>query len=138
MDSNKISRRGFIQIAAVAGAAISASGQISSSVTSVRLGAPVFEKADDPEALALAHRKLQYGAAYCPNVKTTDADMIKAYADAFAKHDVIIAEVGRWCNMMEADAEKRKVNIDNVTDGLALAEAIGARCCVDIAGSFNT
>jgi len=138
MDSNKISRRGFIQIAAVAGAAISASGQISPSVTAVRLGAPIFEKADDPEALALAHRKLQYGAAYCPNVKTTDTDMIKAYADAFARHDVVIAEVGRWCNMMEADADKRKVNMDNVTDGLALAESIGARCCVNIAGSFNT
>ena len=25
-----------------------------------------------------------------------------------------------------------------MTDGLALAEAVGARCCVDIAGSFST
>lgn len=135
---NKVTRRGFMQTTAAAGLALSAYGQHTAQTTAVRLGAPVFEKTNDPEALALAHRKLHYAAAYCPNVKTTDTDMIKAYAEAFAKQDVVIAEVGRWCNMMEADAAKRKVNMDNVTDGLALAEAIGARCCVNIAGSFNT
>jgi sugar phosphate isomerase/epimerase len=51
---------------------------------------------------------------------------------------VIIAEVGRWCNLMDADPKKRKANLQTVTEGLALAEAIGARCCVDIAGSYNT
>jgi len=136
--NHNLTRRGFIQATAAVGLALSAHGQDAAPAKSVRLGAPVFEKADDPESLALAHRNLQYGAAYCPNVKTTDTDMIKAYADAFAKHDVVIAEVGRWCNMMEADSDKRKTNMDNVTDGLALAEAIGARCCVNIAGSFNT
>ena len=34
-------------------------------------------------------------------------------------------------------AEARRQSPDTVTDGLALAEAVGARCCVDIAGSFN-
>ena len=138
----KLSRRNFILASAgtalMGGLTAVAETGDAAMKKSVRLGAPVFEKANDPEALAQAHRNLQYGAAYCPNVKTTDTDMIKAYADAFAKQDVVIAEVGRWCNMMEADADKRKVNMDNVTDGLALAEAIGARCCVNIAGSFNT
>ena len=31
----------------------------------------------------------------------------------------------------------RRKNIATVTEGLALAEAVGARCCVDIAGSFS-
>lgn len=142
MKKMKLSRRNFILASAgtalMGGLTAVAETGDTTMKESVRLGAPVFEKQDDPEAFALAHRNLGYGAAYCPHVKTTDTDMIKAYADAFAKHDVVIAEVGRWCNMMEAEAEKRKVNMDNVTDGLALAEAIGARCCVNIAGSFNT
>ena len=33
--------------------------------------------------------------------------------------------------------QKRADNLRYVTDRLALAEAVGARCCVDIAGSFN-
>ncbi|HPO12288.1 MAG TPA: sugar phosphate isomerase/epimerase [Candidatus Hydrogenedentes bacterium] len=141
MSKKNVSRRGFIKgaagIAAATGLAVSTSAQESASAKSVRLGAPVFESADDPEKLAVAHKTLGYRAAYCPNVKLEDADRIKAISDAFAKQDVIIAEVGRWCNMLDADPGKRKHNIENVTDGLALAEAIGARCCVDIAGSFN-
>ena len=103
----------------------------------IRLGGPSFAKTDDPEALALAHRKLGYRAAYCPGVALKDTDRIRALSEAFAKHDVVIAEVGRWCNLLDADPEKRRQNLETVTEGLALAEAIGARCCVDIAGSFN-
>src|SRR5512143_29448 len=103
----------------------------------IRLGGPAFAKTDDPEALALAHRALGYRAAYCPGVALKDTDRIRALSDAFAKHDVVIAEVGRWCNLLDADPEKRRKNLEAVTEGLALAEAIGARCCVDIAGSFS-
>ena len=104
----------------------------------IRLGAPVFGVSQDPEELALAHRKAGYRAAYCPRVDLNDADRILDISRAFAKHDVVIAEVGRWCNLLDADPAKRAENLQRVTDGLALAEEIGARCCVDIAGSYST
>jgi sugar phosphate isomerase/epimerase len=104
---------------------------------SIRLGGPSFAKTEDPEALALAHRKLGYRAAYCPAVALKDTDRIRALTEAFARQDVVLAEVGRWCNLLDADPEKRRQNLEGVTEGLALAEAIGARCCVDIAGSFS-
>lgn len=103
----------------------------------IRLGGPVFGAPADPEGLALAHRKLGYRAAYCPGVDLNDAQKIRDYQAAFAKHDVAIAEVGRWVNLMESDPQKKAANLKTVTEGLALAEAIGARCCVDIAGSYN-
>ena len=103
----------------------------------LRLGGPAFSKSEDPEEMALAHRQLGYRAAYCPNVSLNDPGRIKAVADAFAKHDVVLAEVGRWCNLLDPDADKRRKNLETVTEGLALADALGARCCVDIAGSFN-
>jgi sugar phosphate isomerase/epimerase len=103
----------------------------------IRLGGPSFAKTEDPEELALAHRKLGYRAAYCPGVALKDTDRIKALREAFAKHDVVIAEVGRWRNLLEADPDKRRQNLETVTEGLALAEAVGALCCVDIAGSFS-
>jgi len=104
----------------------------------LRLGGPVFARTDDPEELALAHRRLGYRAAYCPKVSLGEPDRIRTLEQAFAKHDVVIAEVGRWCNLLDADPEKRRKNLQNVTEGLALADAIGALCCVDIAGSFST
>ena len=103
----------------------------------IRLGGPIFEGGDDPEALALASRKLGYRAAYCPGVALKDSEKIRAFAEAFARHDVVIAEVGRWVNLLDSDPEKRRQNLQTVTEGLALAEAIGALCCVDIAGSFS-
>ena len=103
----------------------------------IRLGGPVFGASQDPEGLALAHKKLGYRAAYCPQVRLNDTDRIRDVTAAFAKHDVVIAEVGRWCNLVDADPVKRAANLKNVTDGLALAEAVGARCCVDIAGSYD-
>ncbi len=97
----------------------------------------MFTPTNDPEELALAHRKLGYRAAYCPGVSLNDTPRIQALAAAFAKHDVVIAEVGRWVNLLDRDPDKRRQNLQAVTEGLALADAIGARCCVDIAGSLN-
>lgn len=103
----------------------------------VRLGGPIFLKSDDPAELAREHRRLGYSAAYCPAAKVGDADRIRAIQKAFAAENVVIAEVGAWVNMLDPDADKRKKNLDYVTERCALAEAVGSRCCVDIAGSYN-
>jgi len=104
----------------------------------MRLGGPIFVKSDDPEVMAKAHRELGYRAAYAPwGLKPGDSDRIKAVREAYANHDVAIAEVGVWNNLMEPDAAKRKANVDAVKEGLQLAEELGARCCVNIGGSFS-
>jgi sugar phosphate isomerase/epimerase len=141
------SRRRFLQESAATLLAVStlhdrteAAPQAAEQTTphhAIRLGGPVFQAPEDPEELARAHRSLGYRAAYCPAVSLNDSDRIRELRNAFAKHDVVIAEVGRWVNLLDADPNQRTQNLKAVTDGLALAEAIGARCCVDIAGSFN-
>jgi sugar phosphate isomerase/epimerase len=50
---------------------------------------------------------------------------------------VIISEVGRWVNLLDPNPARRAANLKTVTDGMALAEEVDARCCVDIAGSMN-
>jgi sugar phosphate isomerase/epimerase len=109
-----------------------------SPLRALRLGGPLFTNTDDPEEMARIHRQLGYRAAYCPKVDLKDSTRIGAIANAFVRQDVVIAEVGRWVNLLDSDVEKRRANLQLVTDGLALAEEIGALCCVDIAGSFNT
>ena len=143
--ATKLTRRWWVcGAAATAAAAVCRAPSLAAAAQSdaakgkaVRLGGPIFNAPAEPEALALAHRKLGYRAAYCPGVDLNDSQKIREYETAFAKHDVVLAEVGRWVNLMDADPQKRAANIKTVTEGLALADAIGARCCVDIAGSFN-
>jgi sugar phosphate isomerase/epimerase len=103
----------------------------------VRLGGPIFLRTDDPGELAREHRRLGYSAAYCPNARAEDGDRVRAIRAAFGAENVVIAEVGAWRNMLDPDPQKRRDNLSYVTERLALAEAVGARCCVDIAGSYN-
>jgi sugar phosphate isomerase/epimerase len=103
----------------------------------IRLGGPVFLKSDDPQALAREHRRLGYSAAYCPSAKAADGARVREIEKAFAAENVVIAEVGAWRNMLDPDGEKRRENMNYVMERMALAEAVGARCCVDIAGSYN-
>jgi sugar phosphate isomerase/epimerase len=63
--------------------------------------------------------------------------MIDATRQAFANHDVIIAEVGAWANLLDVDPQMRKKNFSFVSERLAVADELGARCCVDLAGSYN-
>jgi sugar phosphate isomerase/epimerase len=66
-----------------------------------------------------------------------DSARIREIEKAFASENVVIAEVGAWVNMLDPDAGKRAKNLRYVAERLALAEAVGARCCPDIAGSYN-
>jgi sugar phosphate isomerase/epimerase len=103
----------------------------------LRLGGPIFQKSDDPRELAREHRRLGYSAAYCPDSKVEDTARNREIVTAFAAENVAIAEVGAWKNMMDPDGAKRRENRQYVAQRMALAEAVGARCCVDIAGSYN-
>jgi len=101
------------------------------------LGAPLFLQSDDPGALAREARRLGYSAAYCPPAAPKDTERLRAIEAAFAAERVVLAEVGVWVNLLDADPARRRENLGKVTDGLAVAEAVGARCAVTICGSFN-
>jgi sugar phosphate isomerase/epimerase len=130
---NSPSRRSFLAATVVAGASPSVYG----SETRIRLGGPIFLTSEDPGELAREHRRLGYSAAYCPEATLADAERIHAIERAFAKENVVIAEVGAWKNMLDPDSTTRRENLAYVRERCALAEAVGARCCVDIAGSYN-
>jgi len=101
----------------------------------MRLGGPVFEKTTDPQAWAAAVKALGYRAAYCPLDADADDATVAAYAAAAAEADVVIAEVGAWSNSIASDEAVRRQSLDKCIRQLGLAERIGARCCVNIAGS---
>lgn len=132
-----ITRRAALGAAVVSAAVAGAQSAPATGKVPIRLGGPVFLKSEDPGELAREHRRLGYSAAYVPDAKAGDAARCKAIEKAFREADVVLAEVGAWKNMLAVDAAERKQNFDYVVERMALAEAVGARCCVTIAGSYN-
>ena len=134
-------RRNFISLSASGMAVLTVmpSGLVAETKAKylVRLGGPVFEKCNSPEEWVAALKKLGYQAAYCPVAPGADPALIKAYQAAAAKNDIVIAEVGAWSNPISPDQETAKKAIQKCIDSLALADEIGASCCVNVSGSRN-
>lgn len=144
---DSISRRDFIKnsivgttalastpiLASCASAAKSPTGQKKNHA--LRLGGPIFEKFDGPDAWVQVLRRLGYRAAYCPVGVEEKDDVVNAYARAAQKADIIISEVGAWSNPISRDEKMRKQAIKKCREHLALADRIGANCCVNISGS---
>lgn len=106
----------------------------------MRLGGRIFEKTGDPEQWARAVKAEGYSAAGCPVSVTADDQTIGDWLAAAARHDIVIAEVGAFGkdnNPLHPDADRSRIAIRNCQEKLALAERLGARCCVNIAGSRN-
>lgn len=62
---------------------------------------------------------------------------IEEYLEAAKANDLLIAEVGIWRNTLAADVNERNKMIDYAIGQLAMAEKIGARCCVNVAGTMH-
>jgi sugar phosphate isomerase/epimerase len=104
----------------------------------MRLGAPIFAKGLGPQEWAAAVRAKRYRAAYCPVDARADDHTVAAYVRAAHEADIIIAEVGAWCNPISPDETIRQKAICYCQERLALADRVGARCCVNIAGSRSS
>jgi sugar phosphate isomerase/epimerase len=134
------SRRQFLK-KSLAGATLLASASsiqsraVQTRAASLRLGGPIFEKYQDPDGWVQAVKRLGYSAAYCPVGADASDGVVKAYAIAAERADIVIAEVGAWSNPVSPDEKMRRAALAKCRSQLALADRIGARCCVNISGS---
>ncbi len=103
----------------------------------MRLGGPVFDIPDDPQAIVNYHRKNGFSAAYLRHIDDPlKLDELKA---AFAEADIMIAEYGAYLiNILDTDEALRKKNIHEICNRLEYADNVGARCCVMHGGSYET
>lgn len=101
----------------------------------MRLGGPVFSKSPDPHDHLRAAKQAGYGAIYCPIGPEADDATARAWETAAREAGIVIAEVGAWSNPLSPDESARSAALEKCRQSLALADRIGARCCVNIAGS---
>jgi len=71
-------------------------------------------------------------------VNSDSADsLVSEYVKEAKKNDIVIAEVGVWRNTLSANKEERKAAIEYACNQLALADKVGANCCVNIIGTSS-
>ncbi len=101
----------------------------------MRLGGPTFGDFSDPEKWITVLQASGYSAAYCPVTADAGDDVIRACTEAARKADIVIAEVGAWSNPLSPNEDERRSALEKCRTHLALADRIGALCCVNISGS---
>lgn len=100
----------------------------------MRLGAPVFYY-ENAQEWAKLHDKNGYGAAYWPLPLSAPASQVNEYVQAAHDYNLVISEVGAWNNTLDR-AGKAEKNIMDTIQALRLADYIGAKCCINITGSW--
>ncbi|MDR2571997.1 MAG: sugar phosphate isomerase/epimerase, partial [Oscillospiraceae bacterium] len=101
----------------------------------MRLGGGIVKAYNDPEEWILRVKELGYSAAVSPINTGASKEEIAAYRDIAKQNDVIIAEVGAWSNPVSPDDNTKKQALQYIKNQLALADEIGANCCVNICGA---
>ncbi|MBM4046403.1 MAG: hypothetical protein FJ279_14940 [Planctomycetes bacterium] len=104
----------------------------------MRLGAPIFVKTADFNDLARAHVERGYRASFCRLGANATPEQIRAYREAFQKHDVVIAEANAMCiSILDTDEPNRQKVVQRICDALAFADQLGARCCAIHGGTVQ-
>ena len=104
----------------------------------MRLGGQIFRKYTNAREWAEAVKSAGYTAVYCPVTVASDSAERLDYRRTAEKEDIVIAEVGAWSNPIGNNADESRKAMALCKESLALAEEIGALCCVNIAGSKST
>lgn len=81
--------------------------------------------------------RLGCAAVVFPVQSNEPLERIDEYKKAAEKYGLMIAEVGIWRNALASDEQERRRNLDYCIEQLRLADYIGARCAVNVAGAFG-
>jgi sugar phosphate isomerase/epimerase len=101
----------------------------------MRLGGHIVDEFEGPDGWVKAAKAAGYRAVVCPLSPDADDDTVREYEQVAADADLMIAEVGAWSNPLSANDDERTAALANCKARLHLADRIGSRCCVNIAGS---
>ena len=101
----------------------------------MRIGGGIEKQYHNPEEWVSFCKDLRYSAVLCPIDSSSDGATRQAYLKAAKEADLLIGEVGVWRNCLAKDDAVRKNAVEYAKAQLALAEEMGANCCVNIIGS---
>ena len=100
----------------------------------MRLGISYALSYENAEIWADLHRKCGCRTVVFPLDCHADEKTIEAYAKAAREADLTIAEVGVWRNMLSSNSKVREEVFEYTVGQIRMADSIGARCVVNVAG----
>lgn len=103
----------------------------------MRLGVSTSFSHTSGEEWAQKHKDLGLKSVVFPLNYLDGEARIDEYAAAASKAGLVIAEVGVWRNIVDADPVKRAAAVAYAKGQLAMADRIGANCCVNVAGAMQ-
>lgn len=101
------------------------------------LGGTIAGQWSTPEEWEALLVKSRFRAVTAPFDCHTDAQTIATYRDICDRHGVVIAEIGVWKNLFDPDPARAEQAMEYAKGQLALADAAGIPCCVNIAGTSS-
>ncbi len=101
----------------------------------MRIGGGIEKPYQNPQEWYEIVQELGYRAVLAPIDYRAGQAEKEAYLECIREHDLVLGEVGAWCSPLSNDETKRRSNLEYCKNQLALAEEMGANCCVNIAGS---
>ncbi len=101
----------------------------------MRIGGEIKKDFRNPEEWLQIVKEMRYSTVLTPVDWDTPAEDREAYRELAGRNDIIIGEVGIWRNPISINPEEAKQNKEYCKQRLALAEELGANCCVNIVGS---
>ena len=99
------------------------------------LGGTVAERFSGPEEWERLLAKTHFKAVTAPFDCHTPNEDIAAYCAAAQRQGAVIAEAGVWKNLLTPDPKAAEANLIFAKEQLALADAWGIPCCVNIVGT---
>ncbi len=103
----------------------------------MRLGTSSPLKHDSADQWASNQIKIGCASVVFPVQSNEPEEKIIEYKKAADKAGLMIAEVGIWRNALSPDADERRKNMDYCVKQLRIADQIGAKCCVNVAGALG-
>ena len=101
----------------------------------MRLGGSIPKPYVAAEEWAADAQSLGFRACTCPLPRHSTATEVEHLRRVASDADLLIAEVGVWRNTLALDDSERQDNIAFAQEQLALADELGAPCCVNVAGA---
>ena len=101
------------------------------------LGGTIAGQWSSPEEWEALLVRSRFKAVTAPFDCHTDPQAVAAYREICERHGVVIAEIGVWKNLFDPDPVRAAQAMDYAKGQLALAEATGIPCCVNIAGTSS-
>lgn len=101
------------------------------------LGGTVVGDWRTPEEWEALLVRSRFRAITAPFDCQTDPETIATLRRICERHGVVIAEIGVWKNLFDPDPQRAAAALEYARGQLALADAAGIPCCVNIAGTAS-